>query len=514
MSGLPKIKFTYTQGGSGRNLNGFDHYSSMIAYYSATSANSAYANIGNKIYTSTADAENDGVVSTYAEATAATSIQTVSTIGTDGDSVVITFTNWDASVVSLGAYTKITADSTALLVATGIVAAINALTYLSGFSATVGSSGAYTITAPKNIGIWPNTKSVVNTFSSSATLAITNNTFTGGTISPLAIFRYQINEYFRQQPGGVLYFSIKLDTSTNLVAAFNTQIQSDGISVLNAFNGQAKQVLFYNPFRTFATSTLTSLRALRTTLQNQYTDCVFGYVGGFTGALSAQANTRLLVADGVAAIIGQSLSGIAYQLSKTQQQVICQGGTWLGTTSLAAVSQSIGEVEAFPLSDGSECEIAGFYDGTNFTAVSSSLADLLHDYGYIFLRKLSNVAQTYWNAGNCAVSPSSDYAYMEDNRTIGKMVRGVYASIVVLLNRKNTVNADGTLSAASISAYKEKADLPLAAMVRDEDLSGFTAVVDPTAVVATTGIIPINIKAQQVVIGREIDITIGFVAKL
>lgn len=510
--GQPTVNFTFGQGGSGRALQGFDQYSAMIAYQYGSSINTNYAAIGNKIYTSVLDAETDGVVNTCAEATAATSAQAVTAVGATGDTLTWTFTKWDGTVITLASYAQAAGDTTPTLLKTSIVAAINANTYLTGFSATSGSVGAWTLNAPKNFGTYPNTKSATLTIV--GTVTATNAAFSGGTISPLAQYHYQISEFFRVQPLGNLYFSIKFDDSANAVGAYNTQVQSDGLSVLNAYEGQARQVLVYNPYRTFASSTLTALKALRTTLMAQYTPAVFGYVGGFTGALSAQENLRLLIADGVTAIIGQGISGKALELAKTQQQVICQGGTWLGTNAAASVSQSIGDAEAFPLSDGSECEVAGFFDGTLYKNISTSLGDQLHDYGYTFLRSFRNVSQTFWNAGNCAVSPSSDYAYMEDNRTLDKMVRGVYASIVLLLNRKNKVNANGTLAPASIAAYKEKADLPLAQMVREEDLSGFTVQVDETAVIATTGIVPISISAQQVVIGREIDITLGFVAKL
>lgn len=510
---LPSVNFTIGQGGSGRAATGFDHYSVMIAYYSAASANSAYANIGNKIYTSLQEAVADGVVNTYAEATGASSTQTVTAIGVDGDTAVFTFTTFDGTIISLGTYTKVSADSTVTLVATGIVAAINALTYVTGFSAVVGSTGAYTITAPQRLGIYPNTKLTTNTIT--GTIAITNAAFASGTKSNLAIFYYQISEFFRRNPLGVLYFSIKLDASGNSVSVYNTQIQTDGVAVANAFDGMGRQFLIYNPFRTFATSTLNSIKALRNTLFGLYVPAVFEYVGGYTGALSAQVNLRALLDEGVDAVIAQSLSGYGYELTQTQQAVICQGGTCLGNLSAAAVSQSIGEVQAFDNSDGSECEIVGFYDGTNYKNISESLANQLHDYGYTFLRKFNGgYVGSYWNAGNCAVSTASDLAYMEDCRTLDKAVRGVYLSIVALLNAKNRVNPDGTLAASSLAAYDEKASAPLTQMVRDEDLSGFEVTVSETHVVATDGIVPITIDLQQMVIGRNISITIGFKAVL
>ena len=51
-------------------------------------------------------------------------------------------------------------------------------------------------------------------------------------------------------------------------------------------------------------------------------------------------------------------------------------------------------------------------------------------------------------------------------------------------------------------------------MVRDADLSDFQVFVSTTAIVATTGIVPITIKLLKAPIGRNISITIGFVATL
>jgi hypothetical protein len=511
MSGQPKVRFTLGQGGLNRPLDGFDHYSAMICYDYAGIATAAYANMFG-IYTSIKDAEDDGIVTTCAEATAATSDQTVTLAGTDGDTINIAVLKWDGTTVDLGTYTKITADNTPTLVAAGIIAAINAKTYVHGFTAAAGAAGHYIITAPKTYGTYLNTKSTTNTITGTAT--ITNAAFAGGTKSQLAMYHYQIAEYFRGNPLGVLYFDIKWDDSAQSAALFNAQVQADGLAIQNLFEGQARQFLVYNPFRAFATSTLTSLKALRTTLFAQYTPAVFYYVGGFTGTLQAQANLRALTADGVGCVIGQSGSGLGLELSYTQQTVIGSGGLALGVMSSSAVSQCIGEVQAFPMNDGVECEIAHFFDRTDYNTITTALGDQLHDYGYTFLRKFKGKTGTYFNSDPAAIAPSSDYAYLSDSRTIDKAVRGVYVSILDLLNSRNRVNSDGTLSEASIAAYNEKANNPLDQMMRDEDIANKTIQVDRTALVATTGIVPIYIGLQKTPTSREISITIGFRASI
>lgn len=510
---LPKVTFTLGQGGLGRPLTGFDHYSIMRAYYYASSANTDYAGIGSKIYYSVADAEADGVVNTHTDATAAEAILTVSTAGTNGDVVTITVDKWDGTTITLGTYTKVNGDNTATLVATAIVAAVNARTYLTGFSATVGSTGAFTLIAPKSWGTHLNTVEPTVTIVGS-TMAITNDDFEDGEGSNLAIFHYQISEFFRANPQGVLYFSIGFDDSANAVTTFNTQVSTEVLADVNKFNGNARQILVYNPFRTFATSTLNTLKSLRTTLLAQYTPSVFLYGGKYSSTLSSQVNLRALSDDGVGAVLGQSMSGKGLELYYTQQTVVLSAGLALGIQSIASVSQSIGEVQSFNLADGVECEEVGFFDGSKFREISTALADQLHDYGWIFPMTYVGVSGAYFNASNASVSPTSDYAYLSDSRTIDKAIRGTYANIVTLLNSRNLVNANGTLAEAAIATYDSKASAALQQMVNDGDLNDYRVYVDRTEVVTTTSNVSITLELQPVGTTRTITIKIGFKATL
>lgn len=511
----PTVKFILGNGGLGRPLPGFDHYSSAIAYYKAASAVTAYATIGDKQYNSLVDAENDGIVNTCTEATAATATQTVTAIGANGDTVNLSFTSFDGNVINLGTYTKVTADSTATLVATGIVAAINANTYLTGFSAVIGSTGAYTVAATKKLGIYPNTLLTTNTIT--GTVAITNAAFSGGTSSRLAVWHYQISEFFRMAPSGVLYFSIKFDLSTNTATQFNTQMISDISSVASAWGGKARQYFILSNERTFDTSMLDAVKTARTALFNLYIPAEFLFTADNTGSvLSAQPNLSALTDEGVTFIAGQSLSGVGYEMSKTKLPVISSIGNALGTISASKVSQSMANVGLFNLSDGTECEKAGFLDGTDYNTISgTSLPDQLNDYGYVFLRKFPNYVGTYWNNNTTSVSPASDYRFINDNRVINKAVRNVYASILPLLNSSLVSNADGTLSTQAIAAFTSAAGYPLTQMAIDGDLSEDPSttggiIVSSTEVVATSGNIPIQIDLVPIGIARKITITIGY----
>ena len=505
------VIFKLGKGGLGRPLQGFDHYSAMIGYYNETSATSAYATIGNKQYSSIQDAEADGVVNTYIENTAS-SVTDTTTAGTVGDTIVANFTSYNGSVIALG--TAI-ASTSPLLTATSIVTAINANTYITGFSAVVGAAGAYTVTAPKKLGIFPNGKSI--TYVITGTTVVTPTTFAGGTRSWLAIFHYQISEFFRANPLGILFFSIKFDVTSQNITAFNTQLISDIATVSNLWAGNARRYTIGATGRTFATSMLDALKTASDSLYNLYVPAILSICADNTAtALSAQPNLRALNDAGCSFIGAQSGSGEGYMLSKTQMQVIGSHGACLGTSSSAAVSQSIAEVGQFNISNGTECETAVFLDGTDYNTIAQGLRNQLNDYGYIYLRKFANKTGTFFNSGNCAVSPSSDYAYMRDNITIYKAIRNVYKSILDLLNARNYLNANGTLAETSIQAYKALAGYPLTQMFKDGDLSIDPAststgiVVSRTEVVASTSNIPITITLTPRGIGRSITITIGY----
>lgn len=524
---VPTVKFNIKQG-LGRPLAGYDHYSMMLAYYNDTAAVGAYAALGNKQYLSLPDAEADGIVDTCAEATAATTTDTITGIGANGDTILYQITDFDGAIITLASYTKVAGDTTATLVATAVVAAFNALTYSTGYSAVVGASGAYTVTAPKKRGIYPNTKLMTVTIV--GTIANTNVAFAGGTKSRLAMWHYQIERFFVRNPQGKLYFSIIFDDTVNSTTTFETQLKADIVAKQNAyvlFDSAAagcRQFLVNSPERAFALTTMTAIRVAIDTLFDAYIPAVAWYVSNTSGsALSAFGNTRTLTCRGVTALITQASTGKGLYQYSCQSTVFGHGGEALGTESLASVSGSVGEVQLFNLSDGTENEKIMFMDSAfsdyqTLWGLNPNLINQLGDYGYVFARKIPNVTGTFWVEGNCAVVISDDYAYREASRTVFKVVRNFYAAIVTLLNAKNKLNKDGTLSDQAKNGYLDRGTPPLRQMAQEEDLSVDPSqndgiLISPLNLPIVAGKIPITLKLVPESIGREIDVDVQFVAK-
>ena len=79
------------------------------------------------------------------------------------------------------------------------------------------------------------------------------------------------------------------------------------------------------------------------------------------------------------------------------------------------------------MSNGVELDTVAFANGDTFASKSSSELSFLNDLRYIFLLKNVGSSGTFFNDSHTAVSVSNDYAYIENNRTIDKAIRGVYA---------------------------------------------------------------------------------------
>ena len=134
--------------------------------------------------------------------------------------------------------------------------------------------------------------------------------------------------------------------------------------------------------------------------------------------------------------------------------------------------------------------------------------------GYIFLRKHTGFDGSYWNDSSSANLVTSDYANIENNRTIDKAVRGVRTFMIPNINAPLYVQDDGTLTEDVISKFKNDAERALEQMERDGELSAFAVIIDPVQDVLTTSKIAMSIVIIPVGVAREIEINIGFAVSI
>lgn len=508
---LNNVTFVLGQGGLGRPLPGQDYISGLLFFTGTLPSGFSSTDRAKQVF-SLSDAESLGIKEDHADATPATSTNTVTAIGADGSTVTVRVPGLNGSTVTLGTYTKTSAETDADDVAAAIALMINNGTFNHGYSATADGAplGELIITAPKKMGIFLNTK--LPTFEevpSNSAFAITVAAFTGGVASKQAVWHYHISEFFRVQPQGVLwlgFYAIPVAYDYTEVTALQA-----------AANGTIRQVGVYKDGAALAANgaDLLALHAVCATNVGLHKELI-GILGAdISGVanLSTLYDNRQIVANLASICISQDGGALGASLFQTTGKSITTLGAMLGAISLSKVSESIAWVQRFNISDGVENDVIAFANGqlwTNLTASNENLATQLQDYRYVFLRKFIGVAGSYFNEESSAVNVTSDYAYIAGNRTIQKATRGVYSALVPALNSPIVLNANGTLTDTTIAYFETLAEGPLNQMIRDGELSAMQVAVNPSQNVLQTGKLVITATLVPVGVARNIQVNIGF----
>jgi hypothetical protein len=157
-----------------------------------------------------------------------------------------------------------------------------------------------------------------------------------------------------------------------------------------------------------------------------------------------------------------------------------------------------------------ELDVAAFANGDLYRDTPKNLVSQLNTNKYIFLRKYINNSGTYFNDSHTATPDTSDYAYIENQRTIDKAVRGIYAQLQPEIASPLVLNADGTLQDVTVAYFENKAEVNLQQMVRDGELSAFSVVIDPSQNVLSTSKLVVTVQLLPIGVARQIQVNIGF----
>jgi hypothetical protein len=510
---LPEVNYTLAKGGLGQQLPGTDYYSGKVFWCADNKLPSGFSTSKRIIPVfQIQDAEALGILADYSDETPATGTYLVTGVGATGDIITITSLEPNGKVVVLATYTRLSTDTTAALVAAGIKNAINALTGTTGYSVSL-STATVTITARKGLGIFVNSGTPL-VVTITGTIAGTLTQYSGGVASLQAVWHYHIDWFFKKQQNnqGVLY--LYFNTTPGGTPAFTE------ISDLQVFtNGKLKQIGLYQDFAAYASSHLNTIQGVCTTLESQHMGVSVFYSGNLQGTSQSALTLDLgtLTDQNVTVDIGQDGAALGNYLFTISGKSIGSLGAMLGTTAAAAVSQSIAEVGAFNVSDGTEFDTAAFSTGELVRNVSQGRLDQLNDYGYTFLRKFmatTITTGTYFNGSRTAISLTSDYCFIERVRTIDKAKSVTRDVLLPLLGSRIPLNADGTMQQTTVANIQTVAGTPLNQMVTDGDISAYQVVIDPAQKILVTGILYITLKIVPVGIAKTISVTIGYVPKL
>jgi hypothetical protein len=532
------------QGTSGRTAPGFSYYSGMMFYGAAPST---WGTVTHPLFPSVAvyvneivsyqDAIAKGILKNTDNTAASGSIAwgTGSSLGTLAAGDVITVTDDipingqgtssfnQTQTVTLCSYTCVAgdiSDTTGAALATHITAAINALTWSTGFSSTR-ATNVSTIIAPKSIGKGLNTSSPVITITNSHTMTNTIVAFSGGTASLFAAVDYHISEYFRKNPTGILFIGF-ISTSSSFQEMLALQLYSGNqLRWLGLFDTSSTRGLAANLLATVqSVNSIAALQSGINPFEVIYQPNIFA-VSDLSTMPNGQLNTT---GTNTQVIISQDGNAAGNLLFTCSGYSIGNLGAKLGTASATRISASDAQpTTANNVSNGIENNQPAFANGQLLSSVSASLNQQLFGgtitnvsgYCYTGFRNFpGRVSGTYWTGNAMFTNSASSYAFMNDNQVWDEITRVLQAAYTPYDSAEWTFNSDGTISDASVNSIEDiGTDAIVAALITpyNPPLVSVppTVTVDPTQPLKQTGNLQIQVTNTENGISRNITITSG-----
>jgi hypothetical protein len=226
--------------------------------------------------------------------------------------------------------------------------------------------------------------------------------------------------------------------------------------------------------------------------------------------LTSLPDLHSLMAPKVSVLFGQDGNAKGKALFTDTGKTVGILGATLATVSLANVSENIGWPRKFKPVTGTELDMPAFAEGSLLKELDQTVIQEINDKGYIFLLKHVGLSGSYFNDSFTADLITSDYAYIENNRTIDKAIRGIRTYLLPELNSPLRLDADtGHLAVDTVKYMESLASKPLEQMQADGDLSAFDIYIDPSQDVVSTNKLTVNVTLVINGVARTIEVLIG-----
>lgn len=181
-------------------------------------------------------------------------------------------------------------------------------------------------------------------------------------------------------------------------------------------------------------------------------------------------------------------------------------GLALGRAARVPVQRNIGRVKDGPLAN-----IIAAYLGTKKVDSEMTLGDLglVNDKGYIFMRAYTGRDGFFFNDDPMAALATDDYNSLARGRVIDKAIVISYDTYVQELLDEVQVDADGKISAIIIKYLQTRITNAINTAMQGE-ISGFSAFIDPSQDIISTGKLNIVERITPVGYNKTIEIKLGF----
>lgn len=349
---------------------------------------------------------------------------------------------------------------------------------------------------------------------------------------------YHVQEFFRMNPSGTLYLGI--------IGNMTPQVHPSGDDVKalqNYANGAIRQCGVV--VKEFSDTLLTGLQSACLDLEHTHKPLsVVATISGvdytvnvpsgnvnedtlftMTHAVATGANLQSFTTSdyiirqpdsikparcNVSLLVGCDIDASVFAKVGHYANVGCIG-LCVGAISKAAVNESIAWVQKFPLG----LNKPGVISGESISEVSDNDQDLINTNRYIFVITHVGDANNYFNDSHTCDVATSDYAFIENVRTIDKACRGVRAKLLPYLNSPLKVDAEtGKLDSPMVAFLETTAGKALEEMEAAGELSGYRVEIDQEQNVISTSNLEIIIKNVPMGVMRKVNVKIGFTTSL
>lgn len=335
------------------------------------------------------------------------------------------------------------------------------------------------------------------------------------------LIHHHVSEFFRMSPNGTLFLRVAAQTVTltQLADVANThakQLLQDAGGKVNVIAISRNPATGYTPTLTGGLDgdVLTAIPKAQELAVSERTAHrpVFTFVEGrsFNGTASSATDLRTLGAELVAVVIGQDAAVAALDSLYAGYAAV---GTLLGTISAAKVNECVAWVRKFPLTRAVDNKFvtAALSSGILVANYTDASINTLNDKGYIFPRDFEGLTGFYWNDSHTCTSADSDFAQIENVRTIQKAARRIRAKLLPDVASPLKVDPEnGKLDSITCKYFEAQGDSSLDQMMEDAEIVGKRVYVNPNQNVLSTSKLSVKFRITPYGVAREIEGDLGF----
>lgn len=319
-----------------------------------------------------------------------------------------------------------------------------------------------------------------------------------------------IKEYFRINPSGDLRLMI-VDQTVAFDAMLDPTVDGNAKKLLQESEGDIRMLaVAYNPTVAVTDSTALEAAILKAkelvTYEESFHRPLEIFLEGKGFKTTSLVDFRAKNAPNVSVMVGQALEVVNAHADFATYAAV---GTLLGVYSRAAVNESGAWIQKNNLFGGSLSAAA--IGGIAVTELSGGMLNDINDDGAIFFRSVVGISGYYFNDSHTCAAITSDYAYIENNRTINKAIRNIRTALLPSLNAPVLVDPEtGQLPPQVIKADEAIARKALIEMQNNAEVSGIDVFMDPEQNVLATSERKIKFSLIPTGTGRKISVEIGF----